>query len=233
MARTQGQELTKKLEQLRQHLNSYKALWIMTAKADGGAVFPVDMLSTAITHRAMCLVTGFCDLIEKENFICAAPLVRLMVDNLLRFYSVWLVDKPHDFATKIIEGKEVRKIKDRSGNNMTDRYLVEQLSKEYDWILGTYHETSGYIHFSSKHYFNTLKKVNDKERTIMFSIGDKDTCISKESYEEAIDAMLEISTAIMRYLYSWAHTKKTQAIATYYKTNIKGANSEAKPYNTI
>jgi len=205
-----------KLKKLKEHIILYKKLWIMTAKANGGAIFPVDMLSTAVTHRAMCLVSGFCDLIERKNFICAAPLVRLMLDNLLRFYAVWLVDKPHDFATEILEGKEVRKIKDRNGNKMTDKYLVEQLSKEYNWLSNTYRETSGYIHLSSKHYFNTLKEFDDKAGTFTFAIGDNDTCIRNEFYDEAVEAMSEISTAVMRYLYGWAYTKEDKAIATKY-----------------
>jgi len=212
----QEHSLTEKIEQLRHHVNSYKELWLMTAKADGGAIFPVDMLSTAVTHRAMCLVSGFCDLIERKNFICAAALVRLMLDNLLRFYAVWLVDNPHDFATEFLKGKEIRKIKDRNGNKMTDKYLVDQLSKEYPWLSNTYRETSGYIHLSSKHYFNTVREVHDKERSITTAIGPFDTSITNEVREEAIDAMLEISNAVMRYLYGWAHTKKTKAISTKY-----------------
>ena len=134
----------------------------------------------------MCLVSGFCDLIERKNFICAAPLVRLMLDNLLRFYAVWLVDKPHDFATEIlIEGKEIRKIKDRNGKKMTDKYLADQLSKEYKWISNTYRETSGYIHLSSKHYFNTVHEVHDKERSVTTAIGSVDTSITNEVREEA------------------------------------------------
>lgn len=207
------ERLTGRLEQLRGHVDDYKALWLITAKADGGAIFPVDLLSTAITHRAMCLVSGFCDLIEGKNFICAAPLVRLMLDNLLRFYAVWLVDDPHDFATEILRGRAVRRMKDRSGHKMTDNYLVHQLSKEYKWLANTYTETSGYIHLSSKHYFNTLKGFDAKTGAFRFSIAEKDTCIRPEFYHEAVDAMLEISTAIMRYLYSWAHTKETKALA--------------------
>lgn len=188
----------------------------MTARADGGSIFPVDMLSTAVTHRAMCLVSGFCDMIEKKNFICAAPLVRLMLDNLLRFYAVWLVDKPHDFATEVLRGMEVRKIKDRDSKKMTDKYLVDKLTKEYPWIRNLYREASGYIHLSSKHYFNTLKTFNDKNGTFTFAIGENDTCIREKFYTEAVDAMLEISTAVMRYLHGWAHTKESKAIATKY-----------------
>ena len=89
-------EIHRKVKNLRGDIEKYRAIWLMTAKADGGSAFSLDMLSTAATHRAMCLIEGFCATFEKENFICAAPLIRLMLDTLLRFYAVWLVDDPGD-----------------------------------------------------------------------------------------------------------------------------------------
>lgn len=214
----QDKRLSGKVGKLREHIPAYKGLWLMTAKADGGALFPVDLLSTAVTHRAMCLISGFCDMIEKQNFICAAPLVRLLLDSLLRFYAVWLVDEPHDLANQIFSGKELRKIKDRNGKKMTDRYLSEQLAKEYTWLERVYRETSGYVHLSSKHYFNTVRELHEDDRSVTVAIGSSDTSITTEVYEEALDAMLEISTAVLRYLHGWAHTKQTEAIATKYNS---------------
>ncbi|MCP5461909.1 MAG: hypothetical protein H7A34_01855 [bacterium] len=108
----------------------------------------------------------------------------------------------------------MRKIKDRNGNNLTDNYLTKQLSKEYKWILNTYRETSGYIHLSSKHYFNTLKEFDGNTGTLTFAISDKDTCVKEEFYLEAVNAMIAISIAIMRYLHGWSHTKETYSIST-------------------
>ena len=217
MKETNESILKKKIKELRGHPDVYKSLSSRMVQADGGALFPMDMLSIAVIHRAMCLISGFCELIEKENFICAAPLVRLMLDNLLRFYAAWLVDKPHEFALKILDGKEVRQIKGRNGNKLTDNYLAKQLSKEYKWILDTYRGTSGYIHLSSKHYFNTIKNFNANDGTLTFTISDRDTCVQEEFYTEAVNAMQEISIAVMQYLHSWSRTKEIFAISTKYK----------------
>jgi hypothetical protein len=215
-AKQENEKINAKIQQLKGHIKIYQALWMKTAKADGGAAFPIDMLSSAVTHRSMCLISGFCDMIEKRNFICAAPLIRLMLDNLLRFYTMWLVDEPHDLATEIMKGKEIRKIKDRNGNKMTDSYLVNQLSKEYQWLPNVYRETSGYIHLSSKHYFNTVNEVCEKDHSVKIALGPDDTSIPEEIREESLDAMIEISTAVMKYLYGWAYTKETKAIVTNY-----------------
>jgi hypothetical protein len=206
--------IQKKINTLRSQIDSYKAIWLKTAKADKGALFPIDFLSTAATHRAMCLIEGFCLLIEHRNFICAAPLIRLLLDTLLRFYALWLIDQPHDLVMEVLEGKELRRVKDRDGKPLTDSYLVKKLSAEYPWIERVYRETSGYIHLSKKHYFNTVREVRDSDRSVETAIGPEDTSISDEIYDESLDAMIEISGAVLRYLYGWAHTKETAAVST-------------------
>ena len=67
-------------------------------KAYGGAIYPLDLLASAVLKRSMALIDGFSAMIRAENFICAAPLVRLQLDNLLRFSASWMVEKPHDLV---------------------------------------------------------------------------------------------------------------------------------------
>lgn len=111
-------------------------------------LYPLDILANAVMNRSVALIDGFCGQIENENFICAAPLIRLQLDNLLRFYASFIVQDPHNFALKVFKGIEIRKLKDSNSIKMTDRYLVSRLSKEYSWIENVYRETSGYIHLS-------------------------------------------------------------------------------------
>ena len=54
------------------------------AEVDKGNVYPVDLRVNAVLHRSTNLVRGFALLIEQRNFICAAPLLRLQIDNCLR-----------------------------------------------------------------------------------------------------------------------------------------------------
>lgn len=167
----------------------------------------MDLYATAITHRALCLISGFCLMIENQNFICAAPLVRLQLDNLLRLYAAWLVKNPHEFCQKVLKGEHVRKLKDQDNQKMTDKYLVEKIAMEYPWASRLYEATSGYVHFSNKHHFNTVNHVDDKERSVEFGIGVSDINIPAGTREEAIDAMIEITKALLKYLHGWAFTK--------------------------
>jgi hypothetical protein len=110
----------------------------------------------AVVDRSLALLRGFCDLVEARNMIAAAPLIRCQLDNGLRFFASTLVEDPHDFAGNILKGIPVRKMKDRYGKLMTDRYLVERLTIEVPWIETVYSQASGYIHFSEQHIINTI-----------------------------------------------------------------------------
>jgi len=117
-------------------------------KAADGAVFPVDMLAWAALNRSANLIPGFASLIETRNFIAAAPLLRLQIDNCLRFYGIYIVSKPHDFASAVLKGEQIRKMKDSKGEFMTDRHLVKCVAKDFPWITRVYERTSGYVYLS-------------------------------------------------------------------------------------
>jgi hypothetical protein len=87
--------------------------------------FPPDILAVAVLNRSMCLVSGFASLVEAQNLVAAAPFVRLQLDNGLRFFAASLVDSADDFTMQVLNGTVIRKIKDKSGKNLTDQYLVD------------------------------------------------------------------------------------------------------------
>src|ERR1700730_8800825 len=101
-------------------------------------IYPLDFLAFAVLNRSVCLASGFVTLIRANNLIAAAPLVRLQLDNNLRFFASSLVDQPHDFAMKVLGGTRIDKMKDRSGKRLRDSYLVELLSSHHPWITLVY-----------------------------------------------------------------------------------------------
>jgi hypothetical protein len=148
-------------------LESYENKYIDLAKKmfEPGKtyIYPLDLLTNAIMDRSLSLIFGFTSQIRTNNYLCAAPLVRLHLDNLLRVYASYIVKDPHDFAMKVFKGQHVRNLKDQHGNRMTDKYLVEQLTKEYKWIENVYNETSGFVHFSNKHILSSSEIIDEKE----------------------------------------------------------------------
>lgn len=197
--------------------NAHLDLGLQMLKAYSGALYGLDMLAVGAIKRSMAHCSGFCMLIEKWNFVCAASIVRLQLDNALRFYAAFLVDKPHDFAVSVLGGTPIRKLRDRHGKFMRDDYLVECLSKEYPWIPRVYKETSGYIHLSEKHIFNAIAGVQDKDRSVKIEISSEDIDFPEWIYLEAIDAFVASTDIFLRYLKGWIFTKDNPQVVETYK----------------
>jgi len=177
-------------------------------KADQGNIFPLDLFLLGVIKRSLLMVKGFCDLVRLNNFTCAAPLVRLHLDNLLQVYAASIVENPHDFAMKKITGIQTNDLKDKNGNKMKDSYLAEQLSKEKKtfWVKKVYKETSKFIHFSNKHIFSIVHKIGEN-RTVEFLIPSDTEIIPEQAQLEAINAMNAITENLFAYLYGWIMTK--------------------------
>ncbi len=176
-------------------------------KADEGNMYPFDFLVVAVLNRSMSLTSGFIALMRLDNYISAVPLIRLQLDNFLRFAAAWLVCDPHDFAVKILSGIPVRRLRTKDGRKMTDRFLVEEFSREHEWIRRVYENTSGYIHLSETHFYANSVEFNSKERTEVIKVSDKADNVPEEFKVEAIMAFTEITKLVLHRVYSWRYTK--------------------------
>lgn len=139
--------------------------------------------------------------------ICAGAILRLHLDTVLRFFAGFIVDKPHDFASDVLKGHHIRKMKDRSGQLMTDSYLVTKLAKFHPWIKDVYHKTSGYIHISDIHISATFEKYNKEKRSIGIKIGKEDKDTPDTVYLEAVTVFHESTKILSHYIDGWIYTK--------------------------
>lgn len=195
-----GERLTFLEESKTSHFNITEIL--------SGQVAPIDIYAFMVLKRSISLVFGFTELIRNKNFLCAAPLIRLQADNLLRFHAAFLVENQSQFVVDVLQEKEVRKLKDRFGKNMTDAYLQEVLENEYSWLKDVYKNTSGYIHLSEKHFFNTLRASESGEEGVLdIYIGPDDKMVSDEVYEGAVEDMIRVTHALLTFIGNWAISK--------------------------
>ncbi len=196
---------------LLQKLRGYKERHIelgkyMLSPEEAPGIFNLDLLASAVMNRSLNLLLGFCSLIEGRNFLAAAPLLRLQLDNALRFSAAWLVDDPHEFAWRVIQGTHVRNMLDRDGQKMHDGYLVGKLAEENPWVPEVYKQTSGYVHLSEKHVFNAVRPEEDLR--FLTKIAEGDEFLPDEIYKEAIFAFKAITDLLFQYVYGWGHTKR-------------------------
>lgn len=203
-----------RLEKLLKHLENAQSfhleVGLKMSQTGSGAIWPVDLLANGVLNRSANLVDGFIILVRKRNFICCAPLLRLQIDNCLRFYAVYLVKDCHQFAVDVLQGTPVSKIKDRNGKPMTDKYLAEKLNEKHPWILRVYKRTSGYVHLSNTHIFSTVDKTSEEMQArgiLNFKIGRGDNFEDDELYEKAVSAFIETTKVLFNYLIGWIKTK--------------------------
>lgn len=199
--------LEKKIKNLESIKDKLLNLSHLMLKADGGNFFPVDIYASGIIKRSLSITDGFSTLCFEKNYLCAAALLRLQIDNCIRFYAVFIVDNPHDFCTKVLAGKHVRNLKDKNGKLMTDRYLIQNLNNEFDWLKRVYESTSGYIHFSDRHMKSIFSGFEEINRIGNITISATDEDISDFSWEELIDAYYASYDILFRYLEGWIITK--------------------------
>jgi hypothetical protein len=169
-------------------------------------LYHLDLLATAVMDRSLSVIFGFTSQIRTNNYTCAAPLVRLHLDNLLRFHAAYISEDCHQFSKRVLDGEHIRNLQDKKGKKMRDSYLVAELSKEYPWIKGVYEETSGYVHLSNKAMFNS-SQIKESGK-IAFSVSRYDRWLTDKSKIEAIDCMKEITEILYKYLHGWTVTKR-------------------------
>lgn len=191
-----------------------------------GAMYPVDMFALGAIKRTISTIAGFKLLVQSLNMVCARTLLRTQIDTALRFYSVFIVDDPHSYSLDILSGKQINHIKDSSGKQMRDAYLVEKLSEEYPWLSTVYKNLSGYIHLSKSHLFHPVQKVDNK--TITYAIQEEDTKFPEFSWIEVIDCLNESIDIFTKYLEGWIFTKANpQLIAQIKKEKIGEPDGQA------
>lgn len=200
------EELLNKLKEQQQiHLE----VTIQMMQADNASLYPLDLMGISVSKRSMSLIRGFIEMIRQENFICAAPLLRMQLDNSLRFYAAFLVEDPHDLARQFVDGKSIRSFRERDTNQkLTDRLLVDRLAEHHPWITDVYGQMSGYIHLSDQHLFNTLGKKQENEHLNVI-ISDSDSFITEKERAEAVYIMFELTSIVLWLLNSWTLTKET------------------------
>jgi len=175
--------------------------------ADNGNIFRIDLFTIGAMKRTSSNLNGFLSLIEAKNMQSSRSLLRIQLDTFIRFHALTIVNDHNKFVDDVLNNKHIRNMKDKDGNRMTDGYLVDLLSIEYPWLKNTYKNLSGYIHFSGKHLFDSVERINDKSQALTFSISKKDEQYPKESWIEIVQCFNESLDILFQYINNWIIVK--------------------------
>jgi len=182
-------------------------------RANNQNMYTMDLLSTAVINRAIQLVNGFNTLADSNNYLCAIPLIRLQLDNALRFFAAYMVQNRDNFFSHFIDGKPISKYKDRNGNLLYDNYLAKELDKLFPGVLKIYQNISGHVHLSEQHLFATKQLSLDKSKPVKIAIGRNADPFSVELKINFASTMLEVSKLVLIVIGQWKLEKENMPIS--------------------
>lgn len=175
----------------------------------GSAMFPLDFLAFAAVKRHASTTAACIAMVRSWNMVVARALLRMHIDTSLRFSAAWHVAKPHDFATSVLKGDRIDKMKDRTGARLTDARLVQLHKEKYPWLPAVYESLSGYVHFSGAHISDAVHSVGDEDdRTVEFLVSDQDLKFPEFSWIEVLECFREATSILGTFLQGWGATKK-------------------------
>lgn len=172
----------------------------------GDPFFPVDLMMFGALKRSVSTAAAIVMMVEAHNMVCARTLLRTHIDTSLRFSAAWFVEKPHEFATEVLRGGRIDKMKDRDGKRFTDAHLVQMHTKDHPWLPDVYANLSGYVHFSGSHIFDSVTTLG-QDGEIQFELFAEDLNFPEVSWIEVLECFRETTEILAKYLHGYRVTK--------------------------
>lgn len=195
------------LDLLQQDQNSMLLMAQNLFGEPGAPMFGLDILAYGAIKRNLSTTQAIAQLVLAWNMVSARSLLRVHIDTALRFSAAWFVERPHDFALKVVGGHRIDKLKDRSGVRFSDAQLVEMHSAEYPWLPKVYENLSGYIHFSKSHIFDSVIAPIGDDMNITFELSTTDTKFPEFSWIEILKCTRDATRMLSKYLDGYILTK--------------------------
>jgi len=174
----------------------------------GSAMFPLDFLAFAAAKRHASTTSAFIATVRSWNMVIARALLRIHIDTALRFSAAWHVAEPHTFATSVLKGERIDKMKTRAGQRLIDSHLVDLHKEQHPWLPAVYKHLSGYVHFSGAHIADSIEDLCQEDHTVQFLISDQDLKFPEFSWIEVLECFREATSILGTYLQGWGATKK-------------------------
>ncbi|MFZ4526084.1 MAG: hypothetical protein ACOYOE_11180 [Chlorobium sp.] len=204
---TQSEAVESLLRELEADAERIRKVMMENVTPAGSPVFPLDYLACAAAKRHASTTSAFVSLIRSSNMVVARALLRMHIDTSLRFSAAWHVADPHKFATNVLKGERIDKMKTRTGQRLTDAHLVQLHQEQHPWVPAVYERLSGYVHFSGSHIWDSIEGMAEEDR-IVHLISDQDLKFPELSWVEVLECFREATSILGMLLQGWGATKK-------------------------
>ncbi|MFN3304608.1 MAG: hypothetical protein ACK44A_12905 [Roseateles sp.] len=204
----QSQAVEVLLSELEADADRMSRVMIEVVVPSGSPTFPLDFLAFAAAKRHASTTSAFAAMVRAWNMVVARALLRMHIDTSLRFSAAWQVGNPHAFASAVLKGERIDKLKDRTGARLTDARLVQLHKDKHPWLPTVYEHLSGYVHFSGAHIADAVSELGEVDRTVEFLVSDQDHRFPEFSWIEVLECFREATAILGTYLQGWGATKK-------------------------
>lgn len=213
------------LQQLEREQIDIIQLGSRVVMADDGAFFPLDFLVMGTLKRFASTSAAFRQLITAWNLTAARSLLRIHIDTGVRFSATWLTSDPHRFASKVLGGEQINRLKSRDGKKLTDAYLINMRSSEFPWLPAVYQNLSGFVHFSGSHISASVGSISSENQIVTFEIGEQDTRYPEFSWTEVIEYFSMATGILSQYLKGYGATKVLFSKSSPPGISVKGTEA--------
>ncbi|MBJ6118703.1 hypothetical protein JAO76_10895 [Pontibacter sp. BT310] len=169
-------------------------------------VMKIDLVALSVLNRAISINNAFRTLIKEDNTFSALHLIRIQIDNLIRYYSI-LIAEDENYLDYVLDGKPINRFKDLNGKLFSDKYLAEKFDERFKGMLDLYLKYCSHIHFGKEH-LERIKSINESEEAkFRVEVGSFDNYSFDELKIFVID-MITVSINLYKIIQDWVLTKK-------------------------
>ena len=165
-------------------------------------MYSSDVLYVSSVNRALKNAGGFTLCMRDYRYFVAALVLRGQLDTLCRIYGLQVAGSQVSYISAFMRG-EIRSEKDKDGEKLTDRRLVEHLAKVLPWVASMYEALSGFAHLSNTHFHASFAAQGD-EGEVAGLTSEWDTEVPIKTYGEACDGFAEVSSVLMELFVQYA-----------------------------
>lgn len=170
-----------------------------------------DIFLIGALNRTVNLSNAYSSLMRQNNFIAAAPLVRINIDTLLRLFASNITDYDRNtFALKVLSGVKIRTMKLAGTKTLlsdSNLYLEISKIKGMEWVEEIYKAGNSFVHLEKSHIFSSMMITNEIAREVSLTIGIHDSFIPEsEKYGSAV-WMNRIIDSIILQAQLWMYEK--------------------------
>lgn len=149
-----------------------------------------DLYLAGTCEYSMRIVDGLISMLQSRNFVCAAQLLRAQIGVCMRTLALLVCEDADTFIKTFLNNGQINKLKDSSGQKLTDGRLKELLNQFDPTVAASYDKASGMTHYSAT-VVNAMAISTGDE--VEFNFG-------MDPNEEINSSLLECGELCIRYL---------------------------------